>query len=73
MTRRLARSWLKRTDAVLGRWPGGPTIEWVPDQDRAAFAARVRQGGGRDCNVAGDVVVFRLADGRPVVVVEEPY
>jgi hypothetical protein len=63
---------MKRGDALLGRWPCGPAVEWVPDQERAAFAARVRQGEGKDCNVTGDVLLYRLADGRPVVVVEEP-
>jgi hypothetical protein len=71
MTHREARSWMKRGDALLGRWPCGPTIEWLPDQERTAFAARVRQAEGKDCNVAGDVVLYRRADGRPVVVVEE--
>jgi hypothetical protein len=73
MTYREARSWLKRSDALLGRWPCGPKIEWASEQERAAFAARVRHDEGKDCNVAGDVVLYRLADGRPVVVIEEPY
>jgi hypothetical protein len=72
MTFREARSWVKRSDALLGRWRG-PTIEWVPDQKRTAFAAEARQTEGRDCNVAGDVVLYRLTDGRPVIVIEEPY
>ena len=73
MTYRDARNWIKRRDALLGRWPCGPTVEWVADQERSAFAARVRQAEGKDCNVAGDVLLYRLADGRPVVVIEEPY
>jgi hypothetical protein len=72
LTFREARSWVKRSDALLGRWRG-PTIKWVPDQERTAFAAEARQTEGRDCNREGDVVLYRLADRRPVVVVEEPY
>ena len=71
MTYRDARSWLKRRDALLGRRPCGPTVEWVPDADRARFTARARHAEGRDCNVAGDVLLYRRVDGRPVVVVEE--
>lgn len=73
MTYREARSWMKRSDALLGRWPCGPTIEWVPDEERATLAAKARHDEGKDCNVAGDVLLYRLPDGRPVVVVEEPY
>ena len=73
MTRRDARSWMKRSDALFGRSPGGARIEWVPDLDKVELAARVRHSEGRDCNVAGDVVLYRLADGRPVVVIEEPW
>ena len=72
MTYREARSWMKRQDALLGKWPCGPTIEWVPDQERQAFTAGVREAEGKDCNLAGDVVLYRLADGRPIVVIEEP-
>lgn len=70
MTYREARSWMKRSDALLGRWRG-PSIEWVPDQDRAAFIAWVRQAEGLDCDPAGDVALYRLTDRRPVVVVDE--
>jgi hypothetical protein len=64
---------MKRSDALLGRWSGGSAIEWIPDHDRVALAARVRHSEGRDCNIAGDVVLYRLADSRPVLVVEEPF
>jgi hypothetical protein len=73
MTYREARTWMKRRDTVLGRWPSGPAIEWVADDERATFVAGARQVEGRDCNVAGDVLLFRLEDGRPVVVIEEPH
>jgi hypothetical protein len=63
---------MKRRDALLGRWPCGPTIEWVLDQERQAFTAGMREAEGKDCNLAGDVVLYRLVDGRPVVVIEEP-
>ncbi len=69
MTYRDARSWMKRSDALLGRWRG-PTIEWVPDQERPAFVAWVRQVEGRDCDPAGDVALYRLADGCPVLVID---
>ena len=73
LTLRDARSWAKRKDAVLGRWPCGPTVEWTADHERPAFIARMRHGEGKDCNVAGDVLLFRLADGRPVLVIEEAW
>lgn len=72
MTYREARSWVRRGDALLGRWRG-PTIDWVPVDERAAFVAEARRTEGRDCSLAGDVVLYRLADRRPVVVIEEPY
>ena len=72
LTYRDARSWMKRRDALVGRWPCGPTVEWVPDQERSAFAATVRHSEGKDCNIAGDVLLYRLADGSPVLVIEEP-
>ncbi len=73
MTYLEARSWMKRSDALLGRWPCGRKIEWLPEEERATLAARVRHDEGRDCNVAGDVLLYRLADGQPAVVVEEPH
>jgi hypothetical protein len=33
----------------------------------------MRRSEGKDCNVAGDVLLYRLADGRPALVVEEPW
>ncbi len=71
LTLRAARSWAKRKDTLLGRWPCGPTVEWVTDHERPTFAARMRHSEGKDCNVAGDVLLYRLADGRPVIVIEE--
>jgi hypothetical protein len=72
MTQREARSWMKRRDVLVGRGRCGTTIEWVPEHERAGQAARVRQDEGMDCNVQGDVLLFRVADGRPVLVIEEP-
>ncbi len=70
MPLRQARSWVRREDVLLGRWPCGSPVEWVSGQEREALAARVRHGG-RDCTVAGDVLLFRLADGRRALVVEQ--
>lgn len=72
VTHRAARPWLRRDDALVGVWPCDSLVEWVPAADRPAFAAQERRAEGRDCNVAGDVLLFRLADGRPVVVVQGP-
>ena len=69
LTYREARTWMKRSDALLGQWRGS-TIEWVPDPERAAFVAWVRQVEGKDCDPAGDVALYRLADGRPVLVID---
>ena len=71
MTYRGARSWLGRSGVLVGVHPCDSPVEWVPEADRAAFVARARHAEGRDCNVAGDVLLFRLPDGRPVVVVED--
>ena len=71
-TYREARGWFRRGDALVGVWPCHAPVEWVREEDRPRFAARARRAEGRDCNVAGDVLLFRLADGRPVVVVEGP-
>lgn len=70
-TWRAARPWLRRSDVLVGLWPCGSPVEWVPDEDRSRFAVQARRAEGRDCNVAGDVLLFRLADGRPVLVVQE--
>jgi hypothetical protein len=69
MTYREARNWLKRRDVLFGRWRG-PTIEWVADQDRDAFTAGLRRAEGTDCSLDGDVVLYRLADRRPVIVID---
>ena len=70
-TWRAARPWLRRDDVLVGVEPCGRPVEWVPDEGRPHFAARARRAEGRDCNVAGDLLLFRLTDGRPVVVVQE--
>jgi threonine synthase len=69
MTYREARSWMQRSNALLGRWRGS-TIEWVPDHERATFVAWVRQAEGKDCDPSGDVALYRLKDRRPVVVTD---
>lgn len=71
-TYRGARGWFRRGDALVGVHPCHEPVAWVPDAERPAFAARARRAEGRDCRVAGDVLLFRLPDGRPVVVVEGP-
>lgn len=64
---------MKRSDALLGRWLGGPSIDWVPEAEKGTLVAKARHAEGKDCDLAGDVLLYRLEDGRPVVVVEEPY
>jgi hypothetical protein len=72
MTYRQARPWLRRGEALVGVWPSHAPVEWMPEQDRTELTAAARRAEGRDCNVAGDVLLFRRADGRPVLVVQGP-
>ena len=46
-------------------------VTWVADDERQAVVERLRHAEGKDCNVAGDVLLHRLSYGS-VVVVEEP-
>ena len=72
LTYRQARPWLRRSDAVVGLRPCGMEVNWLPDDERQAVVERLRHAEGKDCNVAGDVLLYRLPDGN-IVVVEEPY
>lgn len=68
LTYREARSWLKRADVVLGRWRG-TTIEWASDEERSSLVMWMRRIEGKDCDPSGDVVLYRLSGGQPVLVV----
>lgn len=72
LTYRQARPWLGRGDAVIGLRPCGMEVTWVADDERQAVVERLRHAEGKDCNVAGDVLLYRSSYGS-VVVVEEPY
>lgn len=72
LTYRQARPWLRRSDAVNGLRPCGIEVHWVADDERQALVERLRHAEGKDCNVAGDVLLYRLGGGN-VIVVEEPY
>ena len=72
LTYRDARPWLRRTDALIGTRPCGVEVAWVADDERQALLERLRHAEGKDCNVAGDVLLYR-SQGGTVIVVEEPY
>ena len=72
MTYRQARPWLRRRDAVIGLRPCGVEVNWMADHERPALVERLRQAEGKDCNVAGDVLLYRTPN-ITVIVVEEPY
>ena len=69
MTVRGARPWTRRDDTLLGRWPCGGAVEWLDGPERDAFATRLRTRS-RDCNPAGDVLLYRLPDGRRALVLQ---
>lgn len=71
LTYRQARPWLRRTDAFVGLRPCGMEVHWIADDQRRAVVERLRHVEGKDCNIAGDVTLYRLA-GASFVVVEEP-
>jgi hypothetical protein len=73
LTYRQARPWLKRSDVPIGVRPCGTGIRWLPEDERQTYAQRLRHAEGRDCNVAGDVLLYRITDSSKVLVVEEPY
>ena len=67
LTARDTRPWVKREDVPLGLLPCGAAIEWTPDADRAAFAARLRRIEGKDCNPVGDLLLFTLTRAQLVL------
>ncbi len=71
MTLRRARSWIKREQVALGVWPCGSAIEWVPADERAAFAVRLRRAEGKDCNLDGDALLFTITAERHAIVLDE--
>jgi hypothetical protein len=71
MTYLAARGWLRRTGVSLGVEPCGGPVRWLQGDERQAFVANLRHSEGKDCNVAGDVVLYREAEGD-FLVVEEP-
>ncbi len=73
MTYRQARPWLKRSDVAIGVWPCGADIRWLQDDERQSYAQTLRHAEGRDCNVAGDVLLYRITDSVKVLVVQKPY
>ncbi|MCE0538126.1 hypothetical protein LWF15_21760 [Kineosporia rhizophila] len=68
-----ARPWIKREHVPLGVWPCGLPITWVPAADRAALATRLRRAEGKDCNVAGDALLFSLPQDGHAVVIDESW
>ena len=72
LTYRQARPWLRRPDVIVGVRPCGMEVRWVSDEERTQLVARWRHAEGKDCNVAGDVLLYRGAGEVTVVVVEEP-
>jgi hypothetical protein len=74
MTYRQARPWLKRSDVRIGVMPCGTDIRWLQEDDeRQSYVEHLRRAEGGDCNVAGDVLLYRITDSVKVLVVEEPY
>jgi hypothetical protein len=71
LTARDARPWVKREDVPLGLLPCGAAIEWTPGADRDAFAVRLRRIEGKDCNPAGDLLLFTLTHDRHALVLDD--
>ena len=72
LTYREARPWLKRSSVLIGVAPCGTDIRWLRDDERDGYVQQLRHAEGRDCNVAGDVLLYRMTDSNTVLVVEEP-
>ena len=69
MKYRDARTWLKRRDVTVGVLPEcNRDITWLTSDDWTTLAERVRRAEGKDCNLAGDVVLYRQPDGNYLVV-----
>jgi hypothetical protein len=69
MTYRDARTWLKRPEVVVGvRHECSPEADWLSVEERDALVARLRHAEGRDCNVEGDVMLYRRSRGTVLVV-----
>jgi hypothetical protein len=45
-------------------------IHWLAEDERPACVQRLRRAEGRDCNVAGDVLLYRAGEVRLLVVEE---
>jgi hypothetical protein len=73
LTYRQARPWLKRSNVRIGVAPCGSSVRWVQEEERQTYVQQLRQAEGRDCNVAGDVLLYRNLEGASALVVEEPY
>jgi hypothetical protein len=73
LTYREARPWLKRSSVLIGVMPCGTDVRWLQDDERQGYVQQLRHAEGRDCNVAGDVLLYRMPDSAKVLVVEEPY
>ncbi|SDN97380.1 hypothetical protein SAMN05660199_01002 [Klenkia soli] len=70
LTFRDARPWVRRQSALVGVWNCGTPVAWAVGDARRALVDRIRASEGGDCNIGGDVLLFRLADGRRAVVVD---
>lgn len=73
LTYREARPWLKRSSVLIGVEPCGTDVRWLRDDERHEYVQQLRHAEGRDCNVAGDVLLYRMKNGTTVLVIEEPY
>lgn len=71
LTARRARPWVKRPDVPLGVLPCGGPIRWSPAEDRPAVAAEIRKHENADCEPAGDVLLFPLADGTHALALDD--
>jgi hypothetical protein len=72
LTYREARPWLKRSGVRIGVEPCGTDVRWLRDDERQEYVQHLRHAEGRDCNVAGDVLLYYMTDSTTVLVIEEP-
>jgi hypothetical protein len=47
-------------------------VQGLGSDERQFYVQRLRHAEGEDCNVAGDVPLYRATDGGRFLVVEEP-